>query len=84
MLPLCFEKKKEDKKRRNRGRVSFRMNARFFFILSNAHRTSSRALSLSLLRYSHGRVVVVKKLLLLSNLIIPLFDFIRARCEYRE
>jgi hypothetical protein len=81
MLPLCFEKKKEDKKRRNRGRVSFRMNARFFFILSNAHRTSSRALSLSLLCVtSHGRVVVVKKLLLLSNLIIPLFDFIRARC----
>ena len=63
MLPLCFEKKKEDKKRRNRGRVSFRMNARFFFILSNAHRTSSRALSLSLLRYfsrkSSGRKEVV-------------------------
>ena len=84
MLPLCFEKKKEDKETKSRPRVSFRMNAHFFFILSNAHRTSSRALSLSLLCVtSHGRVVVVKKLLLLSNLIIP-FDFIRARCEYRE
>jgi hypothetical protein len=62
MLPLCFEKKKRTK-RRNRGRVSFRMNAHFFFILSNARIPSSRALSLSLLRYfsrkSSGRKEVV-------------------------
>ena len=62
MLPLCFEKKKRTK-RRNRGRVLFRMNAHFLFILSNAHRTSSRALSLSLLCYfsrnSSGRKEVV-------------------------
>ena len=75
LLPLCFEKKKEDKKettKSSRPRLLFRiMNAHFFFILSNAHTyiTSSRALSLSLLRYfsrnSSGRkevVVVVESL----------------------
>ena len=64
MLPLCFEKKKKRTKRDEIEAASrFQMNARFFFILSNAHRTSSRALSLSLLRYfsrkSSGRKEVV-------------------------
>ena len=50
MLPLCLRKKKEDKETKSRPRLVSN-ECSFFFILSNARITSSRALSLSLLRY---------------------------------
>lgn len=46
----AYEKKKEDKETKSRPRLVSN-ECSFFFILSNARITSSRALSLSLLRY---------------------------------
>lgn len=60
MLPLCFEKKRGQ---RDEIEAASCFEICFFFILSNARITSSRALSLSLLRYfsrnSSGRKEVV-------------------------
>ena len=84
MLPLCFEKKKRTK----RDEIEAASRFEWMLVFSSFYRTHiellpARSRSLCCVT-SHGRVVVVKKLLLLSNLIIPLFDFIRARCEYKS
>ena len=63
MLPLCLRKKKEDKETKSRPRLVSNECSFFLHSIERTYITSSRALSLSLLRYfsrkSSGRKEVV-------------------------